>query len=475
MTQSVLRTGGLARRSFLISGAALVGAALLPRRARADDPPLQLIAAENNVQLLPSPAAPSPLWTYGPQWPLIVRTERGKPFHARLTNKLSDHTAIHWHGIRLPNAMDGVPYVTQPPVKAGETFDYIFTPPDAGTFFFHPHCDTITQLGRGLAGVLIVEEPGDAELFDADVVVVIKDWRLKPDGSFDTLTTDQGAGKAGTFGTRKTVNGLDHADFTVRPGARVRLRVLNVDVTRIVTLAVDGAPAALIATDGNPLDPLPLTPWRLGPAMRADITFDMPREENATVDLSNVWGMTPELLARFHASGEPLPARTDGPPRLTPNAIPQPDIANAERLRVDMSASPASPQLEAWLKETGAPLDAVCRTGRIFWALNRTPWPGQSHEKLPPPLFNLTRGRSYIFEFANATPHPHPMHLHGHTFQVVASSKEKIVPHLADTVLVAPKERIDVAFVADNPGDWMVHCHIVEHQETGMMGYVRVA
>ena len=80
-----------------------------------------------------------------------------------------------------------------------------------------------------------------------------------------------------------------------------------------------------------------------------------------------------------------------------------------------------------------------------------------------------------MFELFNGTPHPHPIHLHGHTFRVLRSSKEEIVPHLADTVLIAPKERVEIAFIADNPGDWMMHCHIIEHQETGMMGYVTVA
>ena len=103
--------------------------------------------------------------------------------------------------------MDGVPYMTQPPVEPGESFAYEFTPPDAGTFFFHPHCNTVEQLGRGLAGVLIVEDEAETDLFVADHVVAIKDWRLKPDGAFDVFSTDKGAARAGTFGNVETVNG----------------------------------------------------------------------------------------------------------------------------------------------------------------------------------------------------------------------------------------------------------------------------
>lgn len=94
---------------------------------------------------------------------------------------------------------------------------------------------------------------------------------------------------------------------------------------------------------------------------------------------------------------------------------------------------------------------------------------------MPPPLAELKLGRPYVFELFNGTPHQHPMHLHGHTFRVLRSNRREVVPHLADTVLVAPKERVEICFIADNPGDWMVHCHIIEHQETGMMGYVRIA
>ena len=183
--------------------------------------------------------------------------------------------------------MDGVPYMTQPPVEQGESFAYEFTPPDAGTFFFHPHCNTVEQLGRGLAGVLIVEDEAEKDRFLADHVVAIKDWRLKPDGSFDVFSTDKGAARAGTFGNVETVNGKPHAQLDALANGWVRLRVLNLDVSRIVVLALDGAEGFVIATDGNPLPPVPLKTWKLGPAMRADIAFRMPRQP---VRLQNVWG-----------------------------------------------------------------------------------------------------------------------------------------------------------------------------------------
>ncbi|HEV8392089.1 MAG TPA: multicopper oxidase family protein [Dongiaceae bacterium] len=459
------------RRHFL-TGTAAFAALPLPFSARADSAPIALDARERSLSLLPGTA--TPVWAYRDEWPLVLRAPRGQPFRAQLANALPEHTAIHWHGIRLPNAMDGVPYMTQDPVEPGQSFTYEFSPPDAGTFFFHPHCNTVAQLGRGLAGALIVEDETEQGLFSADLVCVIKDWRLKDDGSFDVFSTDKGAARAGTFGNVETVNGTPVAKLKALANGWVRLRVLNLDVTRIVVLALDGAEGFLIGTDGNPLQPpVPLKTWTLGPAMRADIAFRMPAQSGVT--LQNVWGAKPEALAEIATIESALPAI--GPmPALAASRVTEPDLANAERLTFDLTAGHDSPELEAYLRENPQiGLDEICLPQRTFWAINGKSWSGQDHKLKPPPLAELKLGRSYLFELFNGTPHQHPIHLHGHTFRVLKSSKGGIVSHLADTVLVAPKERVEIGFTADNPGEWMMHCHIIEHQETGMMGYVRVA
>jgi FtsP/CotA-like multicopper oxidase with cupredoxin domain len=456
------------RRHFL-AGTAALAALPLPHPASAASAPIVLEARERSLSLLPSTT--TPIWAYGDEWPLIQRAKRGEPFRATLTNSLTEHTAIHWHGIRVPNVMDGVPYMTQAPVEPGQSFAYEFAPPDAGTFFFHPHCNTVVQLGRGLAGVLIVEDEAEQGRFLADHVVAIKDWRLKPDGSFDVFSTDKGAARGGTFGNVETVNAKPSVALEALANGWVRLRVLNLDVSRIVVLALDGAEGFVIATDGNPLPPVPLKTWTLGPAMRADIAFRMPQGK---VLLQNVWGSKPELLADLSPIESALPGI--GPvPSLAPSRVTEPDLKSAEQLRFDLTAGHVSPELEAYLKANNIGLDQLCLPQRIFWAINGKSWSGQDHQLKPPPLAELKLGRSYVFELFNGTPHPHPIHLHGHTFRVLSSSKRDVVSHLADTVLVAPKERVVIAFTADNPGDWMMHCHIIEHQETGMMGYVRVA
>ena len=124
--------------------------------------------------------------------PPVIRMRQGEPFSADVTNGLPDYTSLHWHGIRVPNKMDGVPYLTQFPMAEGETYRYSFTPEDAGTYWYHPHCMTMEQMARGLTGIIIVEER-EPPAVDADIAVNLRDFRLKSNGQFeDKLFTAKG-------------------------------------------------------------------------------------------------------------------------------------------------------------------------------------------------------------------------------------------------------------------------------------------
>ena len=419
----------------------------------------------------------TPAWLYGEAPFPVYRLRLGESVDATLTNRLNEHTSIHWHGVRGPNAMDGVPYVTQMPVLPGESFTYRFAPPDAGTFFFHPHCNTAVQLGRGLAGVVIVED--DAP-FDDDIICVLKDWRVAKDGRFLPFITTEGAGRSGTYGALRTVNGLVAPEIAVPAGADIRLRLLNVDSTRVGDIGIEGAEAYLIATDGNALAPFALETWRLGPAMRIDLALRTP-EAGGRVALIDYFAEAPVTLATLVAEGAARRNNTFAPVALTPPKMPEPDLANAERHELRLSASPVASEYAA-LAPIVLPggrridlLDSLCSTTRTLWAIDGKTWPQTGHERMPPPLMNFARGVPVRITLANTTPHVHPMHLHGHSFKVLSASRLKRPEHWADTVLVMPEERVEIAFVADNPGNWMIHCHIVEHQDTGMMGWFRVA
>jgi FtsP/CotA-like multicopper oxidase with cupredoxin domain len=465
----------ISRRRFLAGATALAGAAMLPWPLRADGAPVELVSKVRPFRL-PGCSAPTPIWSYGEGWPLVLRIPRAQPFEARLTNRLAEYTSVHWHGVRVPNAMDGVPYMTQDPVQPDDSFTYRFTPPDPGTFFFHPHCDTLTALGSGLAGVLVIEDPREAGLFDVDEVLALKDWRVKPDGSFDVFTTTANAAAAGTFGALRTANAQLAPTIKVAPGARVRLRLVNLDVARIPMLGVKGAEARIIATDGNACDPMPVRRWRLGPAMRADVAFVAPSEPGATVTVEDVFANPLVVLARIVTEGAPAARQADLAALKLPAAeLPVADLKTAKELSMTLQAGAADPALQKWLDETGLGPDALCLSSQILWSINGKSWPGMTRDTKPPPLAELSSNASYVMEIFNGSRFTHPMHLHGHTFRVLGSNKRKLPQHWADTVLVFPEEKVRIAFVGGKPGDWMFHCHIIEHQETGMMGYLRVA
>jgi FtsP/CotA-like multicopper oxidase with cupredoxin domain len=407
----------------------------------------------------------------------VIRLDLGDQLEATLENRLprpDEMTSIHWHGIRLPNDQDGVPYLVQPPVRPGESFVYRFTPPDTGTYFFHTHCNTVEQLGRGLMGILLVD--GDTtEPYDADKVLLIRDWAIDVEsGQFNSFFTFRGAGRAGTYGSVRSVNGAVNPEIVLPAAGDCRLRLINSDPTRIMRIHVEGAEAAVIAIDGIAVAPFPLSPLLMGPAMRIDLALRAPRQGGVArlVDDSTVARVE---LAHFTARGSPRRTTAFNPAPLRAASIPEPDLANASRLNFTFDASDAGQLVAASVGGVfGDLLDSLCLSSRIFWTINGQPWPDRDHANLPAPLAVLDRGRSYAFTLKNASPFLHPIHIHGHTFKVIRTSKQRLPVHRADTVLLLPEEEAEVAFVADNPGNWMLHCHVIEHQETGMMGYFRV-
>ncbi len=418
------------------------------------------------------------MWTFADDaWLPVVRLNLGDRLTTRFTNRLTrpgEHTSIHWHGIRLPNKEDGVPYLTQLPVEPGASYDYDFTPPDTGTFFFHTHCNTIEQLSRGLAGMLIID--GDTtQPYEADEIIVLRDWRIEAGApSFLPFYTPEGAGKAGTFGTVRSANGIVSPEIALPASGDCRLRIVNMDPTRIIEIGIKGADAAIVAIDGVAMPPVPLHSWRMGPAMRADLVIRAP-PDGETATLVDYFAPQPVALARLAGKG---PARRIGafnPAPLRAGRMPEPDLANATRIRFDFSATATGQAIAAAGGGGGGYLGSLCLSTNSFWAINKQSWPGHGAGKIPPPLALLDKGKSYIFELVNQTPQQHPIHIHGHSFKLIKSNKRDLPGHHADTLLLYPNERIEAAFVADNPGDWMFHCHIIEHQESGMMGYVRVA
>jgi len=499
------------RRTILIgagiaAGVGVLAYSLSPRRfvpTRALAPPpsmgegktvsVRFAAAERLTSLPCFGDRKLPMWTFAEgAWPPIVRLDLGDRLEATLENHLTragESTTIHWHGIRLPVDQDGVAYITQPPVEPGGACRYAFTPPDTGTYFFHPHCDTVEQLGRGMVGILIVD--GDTtEPYDSDTLLVLRDWLVEPGASeFDPFFTLIGAGRAGTYGPLRSANGASDPAIPLPASGDCRLRLVNLDPTRIMQLSIEGADAAVVAIDGHAVTPFALATWLLGPAMRADVVIRTPRE-GGVVSLIDRSEQPRVELARFIATGAPLRKTEFDPAPLRKGTVPEPDLANATRVSFALDVTDAEKAIAAVATAeripapgfAGVDIGALCLSRASFWTVNGRLWPeatqgaAQSGATVPvAPLASLERNRSYIFEFTNNTPFSHPVHLHGFAFTVLSASKFKRPVHIADTVLLLPQERVEFAFIADNPGNWMLHCHVIEHQESGMMGYIRVA
>lgn len=435
----------------------MVGAALA-----VPDP--QILKTTKTTAMLADGAPTRDVLTYGEAgMPPILRMTRGKPFAARLINGLDEPTTIHWHGMRVPNKMDGVPFMVQPYVYTGDHFDYAFTPPDAGTFWYHPHCNTLEQMGHGLTGVIVVENPGDPR-FDAEVVLNLRDWRLGGDGQFIAQFRPRDAARSGTYGTVRTANWQVEPRYDVPAGSLVRLRIAVTDVTRIHALKLEGAAADVIAIDGNPVPHrFGLDMVRIGPGQRLDLAVRMPDDEGAVVALRDIRGTKKAVLATLRATGSSLKRDLRDLAALEPNPVLAPDVASATHIPLALSATAEN-----------VSANSICGSlGYSFWAINKVPWAGDTPDPTAP-LAELKLGKSYVIDMENLTPHAHPIHLHGMSFTTLWSSAGPVMPLVSDTYLLQPDEKVKLGFVADNPGDWLLHCHIIEHQKTGMTSYVRV-
>ncbi|MFG1427238.1 multicopper oxidase family protein [Roseixanthobacter glucoisosaccharinicivorans] len=476
------------RRTLLTGLAAGALTGFLPQRlgqaAAATDPraPVQPLALTPRISprtLLGPGTQAQDLYLFNDTIFPIVRARRGTRLKVAVDNRLPVGTTVHWHGIRLPNPQDGVPGLTQDLIPAnGGQFTYEVPLPDAGTYFFHPHCDETGQVGRGLAGVLIVEDEEKLP-FQAEHVLVIKDWRLAPDGSFLPFLTEEGASKAGTFGTVRGVNGVGPAMLSAPAHADLRLRILNLDSTRTVQVGTGEAEGYIIAYDGHAVPPLDFETCDLGSSQRLDLHVRMPAEGQSVSIYDYRTGGDPFLLARIEATASNFRKRPFKPIALPPPNVPKADLRKAERfsLSLQQATDDAATVLDGLPPDdplAKALVDQYCTGPRTFWAISQNSWPTGGTKPMPPPLLRLVAGRSYVISLTNPTQHLHPIHLHGHVFDVISASKSKRPRHYADTVLLAVRETAEIAFVAA-PGNWVLHCHILDHMETGMMGYVSIA
>jgi FtsP/CotA-like multicopper oxidase with cupredoxin domain len=469
----------LDRRRFLLSATpalALLQAGCAAPRAGGALREINLVAAPAQVHVRGAAQPAVNAWAYGGSVPgPQIRARQGERLRVVLENRLPQETTVHWHGVRVPNAMDGVPHLTQAPVPPGGRFVYEFDLPDAGSYWYHSHLHSAEQLERGLYGTLVVEEAQPVPV-DRELTWVLDDWQLLRDGRLnESFGNTHDMAHAGRIGNVVNVNGVVAPQIAVRAGERLRLRLLNAANARIFALQFDGHRPQVIALDGQPVAAHEPARGRvvLAPGMRCDLLLDAVGQAGQRFAVGDVFSARAayDLLHLVYGS-EPLPARPQsGPVILPPNPLAEPDVPAAQVHEVRFEGGMMGTLHRALLDGRPTDMMGLLRAGKA-WAVNGAVADGHRME----PMLTLPRGSSHVLRMRNDTRWFHPIHLHGHTFRVLArNGRATAHREWQDTVLMAPQEQVDIAFVADNPGDWMFHCHVLEHQEGGMMAVVRVA
>jgi FtsP/CotA-like multicopper oxidase with cupredoxin domain len=419
---------------------------------------IELVASIRNLEILPG--LQTPAWTYNGTLPgPLIRARVGDRIVVRFRNDLPEATSIHWHGLRLPNDMDGVPGITQDPIAPGEEFVYDFVARDAGTFWYHPHINSAEQVGLGLYGGILVEDPADPAAFGDDLVLILSDISLDENGQF--LAADNGGEFGDLFGREGQVllvNGKLSPQLKVRKGKPQRWRVINAARSRYFSLQSRGHSMIRLGGD-NGLAARSSTKTRIVivPGERADV-FITPTADPGTTAMqrwipvergfSSTYGRRARDL--FDVASVDLPA-------VEPPTIPG-ILRSIEP--IDLSAA---------IEHT---LDLTIDTERtrdgteVVMGINDVPYWNSK------PLMAAV-GQTHIWNIINDTSFAHPFHLHGYFFQVVDETR---TPEWKDTVDVPANSRLRIAIrFDDRPGVWMYHCHILDHAESGMMGHLFVA
>jgi len=390
-------------------------------------------------------------WGFDGQVPgPVLEAGVGDVLEVHLRNSLPEPTMIHWHGLRLAPAMDGTDMV-QRPVPPGGTFVYRFALPDAGTFWYHPHMNETVQLERGLYGALVVRGPDEPQL-DAERVLVLDDVALD----------DEGQVKApgwwrehhdGRQGSTRLVNGRSEPELAIAAGQVERWRIVNASSARYVRLSIGGRPFRILGTDGGLLGaPVGAEEVLLAPADRVDLAVG-PFAEGEALRVETL----PYSRGAFR-----IPRReTFATVRVGPAAPSRAVVPETLRRIEPLVTGPVAPTREVRLGFR------LSREHGVDFTINR-----ELHHRAEP----VKVGELQVWDVVNRSPVDHPFHLHGFFFQVLeVDGTPPAFLSWEDTVNVPGRGRVRIAWLPDDrPGEWMYHCHILEHHAAGMMAHFEV-
>jgi FtsP/CotA-like multicopper oxidase with cupredoxin domain len=409
---------------------------------------LELEAREGDWQFTSGRA--TRVWAFNGQVPgPFIEAHVGDVLEVRLTNRLPEPTTLHWHGLRLPAAMDGTDMV-QHPVMPGATFTYRFKLVDAGTFWYHSHSNETVQVERGLYGTLVVRT-ADEPAFDRERVLVLSDVMLDQNGQIVAHGGSQER-RGGREGNVRLVNGTSEPDLMMWGGQVERWRIINAASARYVRLSVGQRPFRIVGSGGGLFEGLTMTrEVLLTPGERVDIAIGpfQPGEVLAVLSEAYDRGIGPSDTEHF-ATLRVGPA--------APSSFGMPEYARAIEPLVE-SATSATREVRF--------SERIDAHGDVTFLVN-----GAQHYRDEP----VTVGQLQVWDIVNASSTDHPFHLHGFFFQVLErNGAPSAYRSWEDTVNVPAGGRVRIAWLPDDrPGEWMYHCHILEHHADGMMAHFAV-
>jgi len=474
----------ISRRRFLGTTAAVAGALSLPRRGRAAAAPAQLRAVRRSIEVNGRAASVYGLVQADGTHGLVV--EAGQRFHVQLSNDIGAETLVHWHGLTPPSEQDGVPDLSQPALKSGGRYEYDFVLARPGTNWMHSHVGLQEQ--QLLAAPLIVRDPAEAHLDEQEVVILLHDFTFR-----DPLEILAGLGGSMAHMQHggEPMPGMDHSGMNhggtamgdmqphlndveydaylandrtlgdpevvrVEVGGRVRLRIINGAASTNFWLDLGALEGELIAVDGHAVQPVRDSRIPLAIAQRVDIRLQLPAGAGAYPVLAEREGDTARtgiVLATAGAAVGRIAERAGRPAEPV-------DLSLERRLRASVPlVTEAATTRRYDVALTGSMMGFI-------WGFNGSRFGEQEPLSVRP-------GELVQLRLLNRTDMSHPIHLHGHPFQVVAIDDAPLAGALRDTVLVPIGGSVTVAFHADNPGHWALHCHNLYHMVAGMMTSVR--
>ncbi|MGP3562777.1 multicopper oxidase family protein [Geobacillus sp. BK01] len=428
-----------------------------------------------------------PVYTYNGSVPgAQIRVKQGDTVKIVVKNELPEPTTIHWHGYPVPNSQDGVPGVTMDAIQPGETFTYEFTATVPGTYWYHSHQKSAEQVDKGLYGTLIVE-PKNEEKVDRDYTLVLDEWMSNPNaenennmnmnGNMDMSGMDHSNMNNGNHSDHQqmdmgsmghnmnmydlfTINGKSGAaiePLNVKKGEKVRLRLINAGYMSH-KLHLHGHEFQIVATDGQPLkDPQPIKDelLNIAPGERYDIEFIANHPGEWLLECHGNMKGTDGMKVKIQYEGQANNAdKTNAKENL-----PVVDMTTSGKYETGPFTLDQPYDVE-YTMDLGT---AMGKNGMIF-TIN-----GKTYPDTAP--INVKTGDFVKVKIVNSSPMDvHPMHLHGHFFQVLSKNGKPVkgAPLMKDSLNVNPGEEYVVAFKADNPGNWMFHCHDLHHASAGM-------